>query len=78
MLDAAAKEDDLRLREADISGRQQLEAARLGVDIQKHKAQEANSMETEGVRMGIDIAKTREAAMRQRNQPEAKPPKKEE
>ena len=78
MLDAAAKEDDLRLREADISGRQQLEAARLGVDIQKHKAQEANRMETEGVRMGIDIAKTREAAMRQRNQPEAKPPKKEE
>ena len=66
LLDAAAKEDDLRLREAEISGRQQLEAARLGADIEKHKAQEANRMETDGVRIGVDIAKSKEQAKNQR------------
>ena len=77
MLDAAAKEDELRLREAEISGRQQLDAARLGVDIEKHKTEQSNRMETEGVRMGIDIAKAREAKA-QRNQPGANPPPKKE
>ena len=77
MLDAAAKEDELRLREAEISGRQQLDAARLGVDIEKHKTEQSNRMETEGVRMGIDIAKAREATA-QRNQPGVKPPPKKE
>ena len=77
MLDAAAKEDELRLREAEISGRQQLDAARLGVDIEKHKTEQSNRMETEGVRMGIDIAKAREATA-QRNQPGANPPPKKE
>ena len=38
-MDAAAKADEIRLREQEIEGRQQLEGARLGVDIQKHKAQ---------------------------------------
>jgi hypothetical protein len=38
LIDAAAKADELELRKAEISGRQQLEAARLGVDIQNDKA----------------------------------------
>ena len=54
IIEAAAKEDALRLREMEIAGRQELEAAKLGVDISKHKAQ----MEGEGVRIGVDIAKT--------------------
>lgn len=40
-MDAAAKADEIRLREQEIEGRQQLDGARLGVDIQKHKAQMA-------------------------------------
>jgi hypothetical protein len=60
LIDATAKEDELRLREMEIMGRQELEATKLGVDIQKHKAQ----MEGEGVRMGVDIAKSRDQAMR--------------
>jgi hypothetical protein len=60
LIDATAKEDELRLREMEIMGRQELEATKLGVDISKHKAQ----MEGEGVRMGVDIAKSRDQAMR--------------
>ena len=64
LLDAAAKEDELRLREAEISGRQQLEAARLGADIEKHKAQETNKQQLEGTKLGVEIAKSKEAAAR--------------
>jgi len=66
---AAAKEDELRLREAEISGRQQLEAARLGADIEKHKAQESNRQQLEGLRLGVDIAKSKEASEQRRVTP---------
>jgi hypothetical protein len=62
LLDAAAKADELDLRKAETSGRQQLEAARLGVDIQKHKAEQGR----EGVRLGVEIGKAKEAAEIQR------------
>jgi len=65
LMDAAAKADELELRKAQISGQQQLEAARLGVDIEKHKADK----EAEGTRLGVDIAKSREAAEFQRSRP---------
>ena len=55
--DAAAKADEIRLRETEINNRQELEGTRLGVDIQKDKAQAAAKQEFEGVRMGVDIAK---------------------
>lgn len=70
--DAAAKEDELRLREAEISGRQQLEAARLGSDIEKHKAQEANRQQLEGAKLGVDIAKTKDQAAQRRAVPGSK------
>jgi hypothetical protein len=63
LFDAAAKEDANRLREAEISGRQQLEAARLGAEIEEHKAQEANRMESEGARLGVEIAKSKEKSL---------------
>jgi hypothetical protein len=69
--DAAAKEDELRLREAEISGRQQLEAARLGSDIEKHKAQESNKQQLEGAKLGVDIAKTKDQAAQRRINPMA-------
>jgi hypothetical protein len=72
---AAAKEDELRLREAEISGRQQLEAARLGADIEKHKAQESNRQQLEGARLGVDIAKSKEASEQRRTTPPMPPPK---
>jgi hypothetical protein len=66
LLDAAAQEDANRLREAEISGRQQLEAARLGVDIQKDKASLSAQQEMEGLRVGVDIAKSKEKSLIER------------
>lgn len=66
LLDAAAQEDANRLREAEISGRQQLEAARLGADIEKHKAEQSARQETEGLRVGVDIAKSKEKSLIER------------
>ena len=55
--DAAAKADEIRLRETEISNRMEIDGARLGVDIKKHQVDTQNRQETEGVRMGVDIAK---------------------
>jgi len=60
MVDAAAKLDELELRKAESSGRQQLEAARLGVDIQKDKAALSAKQQIEGVRLGLDIGKAKD------------------
>ena len=62
MVDAAAKLDELELRKAEVSGSQQLEAARLGVDIQKDKAALSAKQQIEGVRLGLDIGKARDDA----------------
>ena len=70
IMDAAAKADELELRKAEISGRQQLEAARLGVDIQKDKAALSAKQQMEGVRLGLDIGKAREDADLRRKQVE--------
>ena len=56
-LDAAAKADDIRLREQEITGRQQLEALKVGAQIAKDKDSAARDDHREGARMGIDIAK---------------------
>jgi hypothetical protein len=57
----------LELRKAEISGRQQLEAARLGVDIQKDKAALSAKQQMEGVRLGLEIGKAQDAANMQRD-----------
>jgi hypothetical protein len=66
LIDAAAKADELELRKAEISGRQQLEAAKLGVDIQKDKAALSAKQQIEGVRLGLEIGKARDASQVQR------------
>ena len=65
LIDAAAKEDDLRLRQAQIAATTELESARLGVDIQKHRAEMEASQLTEGAKMGLEIARSREDRVRQ-------------
>ena len=71
LLDAAAKEDELRLRQADIAARNELDAARLGVDIQKHKVEQKFAEESAGVRMGFDIAKAKDDADIRRTKPKS-------
>jgi hypothetical protein len=80
LMDAAAKADELELRKAEISGRQQLEAARLGVDIQKDKAALSAKQQMEGVRLGLEIGKAQDAAQMQRQsaQTQLEKPTKEE
>jgi hypothetical protein len=70
VMDAAAKADELELRKAEISGMQQLEAARLGVDIQKDKAALSAKQQIEGVRLGLEIGRAREDADTRRKQAE--------
>jgi hypothetical protein len=80
ILDAAAKADELDLRKSEISGRQQLEAARLGVDVEKHKADLSGRQQEAGVRLGLEIGKARDAAEMQRQsaQQNSEQPKKED
>ena len=68
VVEAATKADELELRKAEISSRQQLEAAKMGVDIQKDRAKQ----QAEGVRIGVEIAKAKESADLQRNRPSGK------
>ncbi len=70
IMDAAAKADELELRKAEISGRQQLEAARLGVDIQKDKAALSAKQQIEGVRLGLEIGKAQDAAQQRMEKPQ--------
>ena len=50
MADIAAKADEIRLREEEIKGRQQMEGTKIGVDMAKHKEEarraQQNSKET--------------------------------
>jgi hypothetical protein len=60
LIDAAAREDDLRLRQAQIAAQTELEAARLGVDIEKHRTEMEAEQLTEGTKMGLEIARARD------------------
>ena len=58
-MDAAAKADDIRLREETLKAKQDYDGAKLGVDIKKHQVETQNRQELEGTKLGIDIAKSR-------------------
>ena len=72
-MDAVTKADELELRKAEISGRQQLEAARLGVDIQKDKAAISAKQQIEGVRLGLEIGKARDQSEMNKQAPPPAP-----
>jgi hypothetical protein len=58
-LDAAARADEIRIKEAEMNAKQQLEGVRLGIEVAKAKDTAQRDDEREGVRMGIDIAKSK-------------------
>ena len=60
MLDAAAKADELKLREQQEQNRMELEGTKLGIDVKKQQAQVESQQHIEGTRMGVDIAKHKE------------------
>ena len=58
-VDAAARADDIRLREEQEKNRMELEGMKLGIEVNKAKETAQREDEKEGVRIGIDIAKSR-------------------
>ena len=60
MLDAAAKADELKLREQQEQNRMELEGTKIGIDVKKQQAQVESQQHIEGTRMGVDIAKHKE------------------
>jgi hypothetical protein len=57
--DAAAKADEIDLREAEVSGRLQLEAMKTQADIQDKKIQREADELREGLKIGLDVARDR-------------------
>lgn len=53
LIDAAAREDELRLRQAEVAARTELDAARLGVDIEKHKTDVEVQKMVEGAKLRL-------------------------
>lgn len=74
MMDAAAKADEIRIKEEALKAKQETDGMRIGVEIQKNKDQLHKTQETEGVRIGVDIAKHK-ADMQTRRQQNNKPTK---
>jgi hypothetical protein len=73
MLDAASKADELKLRELEITGRQEIDGTRLGIDISKSKANFEQQGEIEGTRMGIDLARQKHDMLTQQSAPKGQP-----
>ncbi len=57
--DAAAKADDIRLREEQEQNRMELEGVKLGIEVTKAKNEAERQDEKDGVRLGVDIAKNK-------------------
>jgi hypothetical protein len=71
-LDAAAKADELRLREQEIQDKKEIEGTKLGIQVAKSKDDAQRETEREGVRMGIDVAKHKAQMNAQANKPQFK------
>jgi len=67
-VDAAAKADEIRLKEEKMHGDQELAGTKLGIEIKRDKEKNEAAQEAEGVRMGLDIAKHKATLLSQRTQ----------
>jgi hypothetical protein len=71
-LDAAAKADEIRIKEMEINAKHELEGTKLGIEVAKAKDAAQREDEREGVRMGIDIAKNKAQMKQQADKPQPK------
>jgi hypothetical protein len=62
MIDAAARADELKLKEQELALKGELEGAKLGHTISKSKEELSMKGELEGVKLGAMMAKDRAAA----------------
>ena len=72
--DAAARADELELKERALEGKLELDGFKAGQQATQTEKKLQSDQEREGVRMGIDIAKSRQQAA-QKNQPPKGPAK---
>ena len=57
LMDAAAKADEIRLKEESLRAKSEHDGTRLGVDVAKAKDAASRQDQKDGMRMGIEIAK---------------------
>jgi hypothetical protein len=67
-IDAAARSDELELKQQALAGKMELDGLRVGSQIKQAEAKLQSDQEREGVRMGIDIAKSRQQAVQNNQQ----------
>ena len=67
-MDAAAKADELQLKEEELRGKLELESMKVGADIEHKRTTLQAQQEKEGMRMGIEVSKAKEQADMQRKQ----------
>jgi len=68
-VDAAAKADELRLKETEIQNKSQLEGTRIGAESAKTRLQLDSQNQLEGLRIGSDIAHKRAQLAAQKDKP---------
>jgi len=57
LIDAATKADELRLREKEITGNQQIAGAKVGIDVAKTQQKSSQDKFLEGARAGMELRK---------------------
>jgi len=70
MMDAAAKADEIKLKEQDLQIKQMVEGTKLGIQVAADKSKAERQDKEAGLRIGADIAKHRAQMMQQRTQRE--------
>jgi hypothetical protein len=68
-VDAAAKNDELDLKQQELNAKMQLEGLKTGSQIKMDEARLNAEQERAGVKMGIEVGRNRQQAAMQRNQP---------
>ena len=68
-VDAAAKADELRIKEMQVQGKNEVDGARLGADSAKTRLQLDSKNQLDGLRIGSDIAHKRAVLESQKNKP---------
>jgi hypothetical protein len=72
MMDAAAKADEIKLKEQDLQIKQMVEGTKLGIQVAADKSKAEREDQKEGIRIGADIAKHRAQMFQQRRQAQNK------
>lgn len=72
MMDAAAKADEIKLKEQDLQIKQMVEGTKLGIQVAADKSKAEREDQKEGLRIGADIAKHRAQMLQQRRQAQNK------